>query len=336
MNIFIDESGSFVNAPSLGAWNVVAGYVTPEIDSEKLEQCLGELKENSGYSLNEELKLRQIDEASYLNFIQKLSKLNGVAFCCATDAGENGRGVISVHQNKQSTLILKHKDKMQYQSGREGIELLASQVEKLSQQLYAQLIVQLNLMYEIVTKTIPYFVQRFPTSLKSFSWRVDQKNTTRNDFEDAFLKLGPAFLQTKTLSEPIDMIREWDYGCLKEYMYEKGQAPTYLKEFYDLDVDEGLDVQKIIRKYLKFVESKDIVGVQVVDLLASGFRRCLRRGFADNEKAALHLGRLLVQAKDNQSPIKLHSFSTEKILNNQTAKLIKIMIASCKPMINSR
>ncbi len=335
MNIYIDESGSFVNAQNLGAWNVVAGYVIPETDSEKLEECLRKLKRNSGYTHNDELKLKQIDEDSYLTFTQELSKLSGVVFCCATDAGENGNGVISEHQITQSKLMLKHIDKMQYQSGREGVQFVSSQVGKLSQQLYVQLICQLNLMFEIVTKAIPYFVQRAPTSLKNFSWKVDQKNTTRNDFEDAFMKLGPAFLQTKSLSEPIDMIREWDYGCLKDYMYEKGQAPTYLKDFYDFDVDEGLDVQKIIRKDLEFVESKYLVGVQVVDLIASGIRRCMRREFANNEKAALHLGRLLVQAKDNRSPIKLLSFSTEKKLNRETAKLITIMIASCKPMINA-
>ncbi len=155
MNIYIDESGSFVNAQNLGAWNVVAGYVTPNGDSQNLEECLEKLKISSGYSFDDELILRMIDEVPYLNFLQELSKLSGVVFCCATDAGENGNGVISRHQERQSNLMLKHIDKMQHQSGRDAIEFDSSQVENLSQQLYAQLICQLNLMFEIVTGLPP-------------------------------------------------------------------------------------------------------------------------------------------------------------------------------------
>jgi len=78
---------------------------------------------------------------------------------------------------------------MKYEGGRDAVQLLGNQLLKLSPQLYAQLWYQVILIHEIVTQGILYFVQRFPQSLGSFKWRVDQKNSSKIDFEDAFEKI---------------------------------------------------------------------------------------------------------------------------------------------------
>ncbi len=44
MNIYIDESGSFVNASSVGAWNAVAALAVPEAAEEKIDQLLTQLR----------------------------------------------------------------------------------------------------------------------------------------------------------------------------------------------------------------------------------------------------------------------------------------------------
>ena len=40
VNIYIDESGSFVNASTVGAWNAVAALAVPEAAEEKIDQLL--------------------------------------------------------------------------------------------------------------------------------------------------------------------------------------------------------------------------------------------------------------------------------------------------------
>lgn len=334
MNIYIDESGSFVSASNKGAWNVVAAYASPETDTIKLEQCLGRLKIKNGNKNSDELKLRKVKESIYFEFIKEISGLNGVLFCTATDDGLNEKDKVLEHQKRQAELMLANVDQMKYESGRKAVKYLTSQLEKLSPQLYVQLCCQLNLIFNAVGRMIPFFIQRNQNSLKKFRWRVDQKNSSKPDFEDAFEKFSPAFLQTRSISEPMAIIEGYDYTCLKKYRYQKGQLPEYLKEGYDgLDDAGGLDIQKIIRDDIKFVDSQDVIGVQVVDLIVSGVRRCLRQEFANNEKAAHLLGGLMVEAQYNRVPINLVIYADESKLDNDTAKLLNIMIRSCKAMI---
>lgn len=66
MKIFIDESGSFVNAPSENSWNTVVAYVCPESEIRKLRELLRKFKVHSGYKYTDEVKLKDISENQYI------------------------------------------------------------------------------------------------------------------------------------------------------------------------------------------------------------------------------------------------------------------------------
>lgn len=95
----------------------------------------------------------------------------------------------------------------------------------------------------------------------------------------------------------------------------------------------GLDIQKIIRKDIKFVDSKRDEGVQIADLLASGLRRLLKNEFKNNEFAALLFAKLFVQEVKNKPPLKLISFGTESILPPDSAKTVHCLIKECRLMM---
>jgi hypothetical protein len=46
MNIYIDESGSFVSASKENSWNCVVAYVSPEVDTRSIWGVLNKLKKN--------------------------------------------------------------------------------------------------------------------------------------------------------------------------------------------------------------------------------------------------------------------------------------------------
>lgn len=129
------------------------------------------------------------------------------------------------------------------------------------------------------------------------------------------------------------MIKGADYRPLAPYYYEEGRAPTYLKEIYGLEVNSGLNIQKVLRENLKFADSNHSVGIQIADLLASGIRRCLRGGFNENNKAAFLLGKLMVQAAHNKPPINLIAFRERAVKETHTRDAVKNMIRSCKSMV---
>ena len=90
MNIYIDESGSFVNASTVGSWNAVAALAVPEAADEKIGQLLAQLRILNGYEAGKETKLNDLTEDTYIQFIGNLADLNTVVF--STDS-------VSAHYN---------------------------------------------------------------------------------------------------------------------------------------------------------------------------------------------------------------------------------------------
>jgi len=334
MNIYIDESGSFVNASVMGKWNAVAALAAPEGERKKLEHLMRRLKQATIGASTGEVKLNEIAEDVYIKFIADLASLNVAVFCTATDAGLNTTDSVLMHQKNQSQEILRHVNKMKYEGGRKALILMATQLDKLSAQLYVQLICQINLMFDVVSRVITYFAQRSPGALREFRWRVDQKNSSRTDFEDAFEKLSPALLQTMSMDEPLIMVKGFDYSRMTQYAFEDGKVPEYLKQVYGIDVKHALNIQKLIRGNIQFMDSTDSMGIQTADLVVSGIRRCLRKQFANNNAVAGLLGRLMLQARNNSPSLSLISFAKEVSLDTGTSRIVRTMSQNSKRMVN--
>ena len=120
MNIYIDESGSFVNAPTTGKWNAVAALAVPETARKKLDALVQQLKRQSAGPVFKEVKLKDVVEDHYFRFLADVEKLNAVVFCTATDAGRNTHARVIEHQQFQVGGVLKHLDKMKYEGGRQN------------------------------------------------------------------------------------------------------------------------------------------------------------------------------------------------------------------------
>ena len=338
MDISIDESGSFtLSAKDAESWCVVAAYMSPETEKRKYTKLLDQLKRKQGKSKLEELKLHEISEENYFWFLENLGRLKGILLAVATDSHFNSKDFVAKHQFHQAEAVGRNIDKMKYEGGRKGTILLKSQLETLPHQLYVQLTCQIQLMLSVINRGICYFVQRSPNSLNSFRWRVDQKEPSKKtDFEDAFEKFSPVLLQTFSIDDPSPALDWCDYRPMKEFMLDKGELPGYLlTEFPELKGEQGLNIQKIIRGDIEFVDSKSRINVQVIDLLASGLRRVLKSGFTNNERAAHLLGKVMVQEEHNKPPLKLASFRAEEDerLSDSSSKAVKIMIKSCRRMI---
>ena len=337
MNIFLDESGTFVSTAERDSWNCIVAYMTPEADRRQIQTVLTRLKRIAGMSRANEIKLRNICEDDYFDFLFNLGKLNGALFTVATDSGIYSEADIVIHREGQAAKLTKHKNVMQYESGRRALEKLSDQVRSLSPQLYVQLQCQIHLISMIVMDGILYFVQRFPKALGRFRWRIDQKNSTRTEYEKTFFTLTPPLLQTISLREPIPMLEGADYSAFQRFDYPEGSTPTYLKTVYGIDIGDKvppLNIGQLIREDLKFVDSKANQGVQVADLLATGIRRCLRMEFTNNRIAARLLGSLMVQRNSNNPPVWLLGFTeTEEYASDRVEKLTNIMRRNCRSMM---
>jgi hypothetical protein len=334
MNIYIDESGSFVSAKHEGAWNAVAALAAPETARKGIESAVGRVLASRTDLLRRELKLKDIDEQSYFTFLHQLGRLPVALFCVATDAGLNSQEIVIQHQKEQAAKLRFNIPKMRFEAGRQGLEKLANDVATLSPQLYVQLICQVELIHDALIGSVTYFVQRHPRCLREIRWRIDQKNADKPTFEKTFERITPAVLQTKSLERPFPMVREFDYSAMRQYEFAEGAFPTYLRDDYGIDTrGEGWNIGKMIRGNIEFVDSTVSTGVQAADLVVSGIRRCLRREFHDNNVAADLLGCLMVQAMEKRPPIALITLGTEANMHPDSGELVKRMAKRAKPML---
>lgn len=339
MEILIDEAGTFaVKGAPKNSWCVVAAYACPETEKRKYKSILGKLKRSVNAKYSDEIKLNQVTEKNYITFLKDLNEVNGALLCTATDSGLNLESLVKKHQKAQASLMVKDIDEMKYESGRNAISYLTSQLSSLPVQLYIQLCCQIQLIYSFVNRGISYFVQKNPHSLKHFCWKIDQKEKLKKiDFEDAFEKFCPVLLQSFSIQEPMPILDWCDYRPMAKYRYKKGKIPEYLVDkFPHLKDEEGFNIQKIVRKDMKFLDSKSYHGIQIADLLASGLRRLLKQEFDNNLQVAQHFGRLMIQEAHNGPPIQLVTFGSEEEIDESLADIVKVMIKCCRPMLQKK
>jgi hypothetical protein len=77
MYIFIDESGSFVYTKAGDSWNCVVAYMVPERERRYCERVVRKLTVSAGKGHHEEIKLRDLSEDQYIEFLNGLADHSG-------------------------------------------------------------------------------------------------------------------------------------------------------------------------------------------------------------------------------------------------------------------
>lgn len=332
MNIYVDESGSFANTTTPNSWCVIAAYVSPESDRKSLANLIGDLK-GAVDGFPKEVKLGMLDESKYFDFLLQLGKLNGTVFVAATDMSQNIAGIVMGHRETQGLKIVEHIDKMRHQSMKDSLNAASKAIREMPLNLYVQMVFQISLFHEVVLKSTLYYVQRTPQLLREWRWRVDQKDIRRTGYENIFRQLLPSVLQSMSFSEPLLMLEGCDYSYMAQYEYPPGEQPKYLTEEYGLPSSDGFNIGKMVGGNFTFVDSKSAIGVQVADLIASGFRRLLKSEYLDNDRAAILLGRLCIQGYRGKVPLKLFTMGEERVVNSPLAERLHLLQKFAKPML---
>lgn len=336
MFIFVDESGSFAPSLSAGSWCVVAAYVVPEIDRRKVEQVLGSLKRRLAYAYSDEVKLKHVPEPELKRFLRELGALESTLFVSAIDLGKEDAGRVGGHQADQVARIRVNRTQMLYEEGRALIDDLSGRVERLSPQLYTQMVAQIDLLDQVFRATPLFYAQRVPATLASFRWRMDEKNAARPVFEQTLTHMAPALIQAKSLREPGIFVHEFNYSHFeKNFRNAPEDVPAYLQEAAVHTIRSSVNLAAVMRD-LAFVRSHDVLGVQVADLLASAWRRALRGEFVDDDEVAMLLGRLTVQREASSPPVHLISFATDQVERGSAYRAVSIARRSARAMFRKR
>lgn len=336
MDIFVDESGSFAPSMRTDSWNLCAALVVAEQARPRVARAVRELKKVCDADQAEEVKLDRISDSALLSFLARLNDTGVVVFASAIDSGRATVADLERHQKLQVDAIRVNVPRMLHPEGKAMVADLADRIERLSPQLYAQLVIHMDLVHSFLRRGITYFAQWWPASLAAFSWRVDQKGPQPTTYETVVRHLTPALLQTRSIEDPMMMLVGANYSHLKPFEYTPEDFPQYLRQQLPSDKADGLNLGKILTGDLQFVDSTSSRGVQAVDIVASAMRRALRGKFDAHRMPAisLALGRLMLQEAHREPPIHLLTLgSASPPLEGVARKVAQTMRGACKPML---
>jgi len=298
-----------------------------------MELALRDLKLASGRPYTDEIKLKHLKEQQLKRLLHRLRELDSTLFISAIDLGKQQSTEIAEHQAIQVEKIRINKPRMLHEEGRASIEDIASRVERLSPQLYTQLVVQIDLLDQVYRSTTLYYSQRIPATIGTFRWRIDEKNSTRPLFEETMRHMAPALLQSRSLRDPGIFVEGFDYSHYERaFGYTEEEIPNYLQEETDTEIKSASNLGKVLSDFL-FVRSHDLPGVQIADLLASAFRRALRGEFEDNIGVARLLGALTVQRAHPNPSIHLITLSEEQLASGCAYDVAQAAKESARPML---
>lgn len=331
MNIFVDESGTFSFANRRDSWCVIAAYVVPDANLGRLQDLVTELRRDG--AAGAETKLRDLDEQRFTRFLLDLRELDGLAFFVAADVGLHRVAQVERHRNLQAAKIRERVDRMVHEEGRRAVSDLADAIGSLPLQLYTQLTCQLELFHKVLVNAPVYFVQRDPSALSAFRWRIDQKAKSPTKYERTFRQVLAAVLQTKSLREPMMALEGADYSHFSRFEYPPGEAPEYLARDYGIHIESGINVGMMVYEDFQFVDSDACAGVQAADLLAGGLRRLLRGGCDCPDFVAAALGANTVQAAHWGPTVTFMSLDRGASVTSKVARFAGIMGREARPLL---
>lgn len=294
MHIYIGESGSFTTPTILmPKISCITALILP---SSQNDEIISEyLTIRSSWGESEEVKGSKLNESQIAQVIELLGKYEAIAEICAIDIGSHTKQNVAEYQHFASLEITRHLTSKHSPKVISSVYKLRRRLDNLSQSLAVQFFITISLIQELIKISTLYYAQKLPKELKKFNWFVDAKETKTTDYERLWtLLILPMAVQALS---PFYTVRDekFDYSYFKRFSQTLERFPFYLEHLTENPNSEfkGIDFKMIMQESFKFDDSKQNVGLQLVDIVASAFSRAMNGNL--QEQGWGNLGRLFIK-----------------------------------------
>ena len=296
MFVFIDESGIFVTTDELKpSISCVAALAVTESHYDDISNTF-ELLVASWNLDGKEPKGRTLDESQVADTIAILKRYDVVLKVAAIDIGLHLPSEIQEHRALQCEKVTENVTKHHNPQLVEELNALKQRLSGLSLQLFLQAVMMVEVVDSVIRSTLLHYALTTPEALGAFRWVIDAKDDKkRTAYEDLWLTIVSPALQSKSLQSPFIHLEGCDYSYFERFCNrDRPEPPAHLRSavrHHEVPFRSS-DGRKIMED-LQFSDSRNSVGLQLVDILANAFRRAcngrLRRaGWQD-------LGRLVIR-----------------------------------------
>ena len=164
---------------------------------------------------------------------------------------------------------------------------MSDTIHKMSNQLFLQAFVTVHLFLDMLPEALLYYVQRVPEELGDIAWIIDRKDRTRTQMEEMWSSLILPFSESHYAKERFHCLKGADYShfhrryaCRRSSVDpETARHMEWVRSTYrlrDLTEDDFIvNANKLFKEQRDFKDSKDCLGLQLADILATTLRRAL-------------------------------------------------------------
>jgi hypothetical protein len=227
-----------------------------------------------------------------------LLKRDVLVFASGMDMGLHSKEGIESHKTGQAERFVKPITDQFHPNLVRQLQELKKNTEKLSGQLYSQAVVLNAVADRIIRLATLYYSQRVPSTLGSFKWYIDAKDPKKiTTYESLWRDIVAPFLQTKSMSEPLEQLNGADYSSFNRFYRENTEVPAHLRPHVENPSEpfRSFYVSEVIREHLRFPKSDRYSGIQLADIIANAIRRACNGSLS--EAGWANLGKLMVQSK---------------------------------------
>lgn len=294
MHIYIDESGSFTTPIILmPKISCITALIIPSAQNDEIINEY--LKIRSSWGESEEIKGSKLNESQIAQVIELLSNYEVIAEICAIDIGSHTKQDIADYQRLASLEITKHLTPSHSPRVISSVYKLRRRLAGLSQSLAVQFFLTISLIQKLLVTTTIYYAQKLPKELGEFNWFVDAKGMPISNYEKLWtLLILPMTVQTLS---PFYLVEDdnFNYSYFERFSIILDHFPYYLEHTTDNPDSEfkGTDFKMIMQESFKFDDSKQNVGLQLVDIVASAFSRAMNRHL--QKQGWENLGKLFIK-----------------------------------------
>lgn len=333
MYIYIDESGQFI--PLNKARSRAAAVVALVVPGGQRVALVREFKKTKKRLRPRTLELKgsSLSEWEAAEILAMLGKYDLILEAVVLDVGQHYDDDVTRFKLQQSEKLLEHITREHQPTLIQ--QLLETQVRLagLPNQLFIQAFCMFELLSRLLETATIYYSQRAPQQLGRFHWRVDAKSQSLTTVERLWTLLLLPIIYTRSLERPMGMIPGGDYSFFGRFDAAPDPDDPPRRGYY------RTDLKRVFREDLRFLDSKDDLGLQIADIVAAILTRALNGTL--QESGWRGLGRILVRRAEQTvhlialSP-DVRQPTTESVANETWARVITVLERSAKPMITAQ
>jgi hypothetical protein len=285
MRIYIDEAGPFIVPVSRPhSISLVLALVIPTATEANLFTAFLNVRNRWTRGEEIEVKGRCVDELQAAKIIDLLSRYDVLVEFYAVDMTRETDPVLNRFKAQQALKITANLTAEHHPQVVQQLRTLANSVSKLPNQLFIQAFTTLELIYTSIRSATLYFAQRRPEELGNIEWIVDRKDRSMTAMEESWSTLILPMGEFRFAKKPLGKLAGADYSHFSA-RYEIPESDknlarhvNWMRNIYGIKNDCGvLYAKRLLSEQLSFHDSRDSLGLQLADILASTLRRAFNQ-----------------------------------------------------------